>query len=74
RWDGIIVMTQAQSRVLRQRLGKSARVLTINGTPVKKAAKRVKMATRTPNQLISVGRLGYDKQTDQLLQVFAKIK
>lgn len=74
RWDGIIVMTQAQARVLRQRLGKSARVLTINGTPVKKAAKRVKMAARTPNQLISVGRLGYDKQTDQLLQVFAKIK
>lgn len=74
RWDGIIVMTQAQARVLRQRLGKSARVLTINGTPVKKAAKRVKMTDRLPNQLISVGRLGYDKQTDQLLQVFAKIK
>lgn len=73
-WDGIIVMTQAQARVLQQRLGKRARILTINGTPVKKATTRVKMADRTPNQLISVGRLGYDKQTDQLLQIFARIK
>lgn len=72
-WSGIITMTQAQKQMLSQRLGSGARVLQINGTPIKKAAKRVAVSDRLPGKIISVGRLGYDKQTDQLLTVFKQI-
>lgn len=73
KWDGIIVMTATQAAVLQERLGKSAPIYTVNGSPVYPTAQRIPMSQRTPNQLIYVGRLGNDKGTDLLLQLFAKV-
>ena len=67
KWDGIIVMTEQQAHNLRNRLGKHAPVMAINGTPVSQPTDRITMAGRTSGQLVYVGRLGEDKQISQLL-------
>lgn len=73
KWDGIIAMTNRQADDLRQRLGNKANIFTVNGTPVKYPSNRIAMNKRTPALLIYVGRLGEDKQTGQLISMFAQI-
>lgn len=73
KWDGIIVMAEQQAHNLRNRLGRHAPVMAINGTPVSQPTDRITMAGRTAGQLVYVGRLGEDKQISQLLTMFAAI-
>lgn len=73
KWDGIIVMTESQARILRRQIRDTIPVLVINGTPILKEYKRVEEAKRKQGQLIYVGRLAEDKQTSQLISMFAQI-
>ena len=73
KWDGIIVMTEKQAQVLRRQIRDAIPVVVINGTPILKEYKRVEEADRQPGQLIYVGRLAEDKQTSQLISMFAQI-
>lgn len=71
-WDGIITMTSHQAEALRQRIKIKTPIFTVNGSPVS-PTKKIPMSKRKQNQLIYVGRLGKDKQTDRLIKMFAKI-
>lgn len=75
RWDGAIVYTAKQREDLQKRLGKQALpIYKINATPVSHVLKKFPMNQRVKGQMIYVGRLGEDKGTGQLLNIFAKVK
>lgn len=73
RWDGIIVMTEKQKQALQKRIGKAVPIFAINGTPLKQPLKRIAMNQRRQGQIIYVGRLGNDKQINQLIDIFNQI-
>ncbi|MBB1078371.1 accessory Sec system glycosyltransferase Asp1 [Limosilactobacillus sp. STM2_1] len=73
KWDGIIVMTEKQATILRQQINNTVPIYVINGTPISTEAQPIKMDQRTPGQLIYVGRLAEDKQTSQLINIFAQV-
>lgn len=72
-WDGVIVMTQQQAQILRDRLTVKIPVYAINGVPVKKMNDKIQINQCVKGQVIAVGRLGKDKQTDRLIEMFAQI-
>lgn len=71
-WNGIIVSTQKQHDDLQKRIGDQVPIYVINSTPVNKQ-ERVPMSQRLLQQVIYVGRLGNDKQTNQLINIFIRI-
>ncbi|WP_137596823.1 glycosyltransferase [Paucilactobacillus kaifaensis] len=72
--DGVIVMTQAQKNDLTKRTEtKQLSIHTVSGAIADEIKQKVAINERTQHQLIYVGRLGIDKQIDQLLQVFKLI-
>lgn len=73
KWDGFIAMTEAQTNDLKKRIGNKAKVYHINGVPVAHTINRVNMSKRTPGKIIYVGRLGNDKQIQQLLEMFKQV-
>ena len=73
KWDGIIVMTENQAKMLRRQIHDAIPVLVINGVPVLQEYQRIDEADRKQGQLIYVGRLAEDKQTSQLISMFAQI-
>lgn len=70
--DGLIVMTSQQKTDLDKRLKKQVPVYQISGG-VAPAVTPVAMDQRLSHRIIHVGRLGWDKQIDQVLQVFKSI-
>ena len=72
-WDGIITMTEAQAEMIRKRIGDKKPVYAINGVPVKSNNQRTDMKYRIAGQIIYVGRLGEDKQTGKLIEIFTRI-
>ncbi|MBB1062448.1 glycosyltransferase [Limosilactobacillus fastidiosus] len=73
RWDGIITMTESQAEMLRKRIGNKKPVYAINGIPVKTDLQRIDMKYRIAGQMIYVGRLGEDKQTGKLIDIFIRV-
>lgn len=73
KWDGIITMTEAQAEMIRKRTNGKKPVYAINGVPVKTNETRIPMNKRIPGRIINVGRLGEDKQTGKLIEIFAGI-
>ncbi len=73
KWDGIITMTEAQAEMIRKRIGDKKPVYAINGVPVKSNNQRTDMKYRIAGQIIYVGRLGEDKQTGKLIEIFTRI-
>lgn len=69
-WQGIIVSTQAQKKMLEKRLKNHAPITVINQTPQYQVENPVSMDKRQRHQLLYVGRLGDDKQIDHLLKIF----
>ena len=65
-------MTNHQAEALRQRIKIKTPIFTVNGSPVSPTQK-IPMNKKKQDQLIYVGRLGKDKQTDRLIEMFAKI-
>lgn len=72
-WDGIIVMTEKQKELLSKRIKKGTPIYAINGTPVKHSINRILMNKRIKHQIIYVGRLGNDKQTNQLIDIYSHV-
>lgn len=72
-WDGIIVSTQRQKKELLKRIGKNAPIYVINASPAATVTKHIPINQRSTGQIIYVGRLGPDKQTDQLINIFSQI-
>lgn len=72
-WNGIIVSTQRQKKELQKRLNKKVPIIVINSAPATEIMDKVPVNKRTAGQVIYVGRLGQDKQTDQLINIFAQI-
>lgn len=70
--DGLVVMTAAQQRDLTVRLNGKIPVYQVSGG-IAASDKQVAMKDRIQNRIIHVGRLGWDKQIDQVLQVFKQI-
>lgn len=73
KWDGIIVMTAKQATVLKRQITNALPIYVINGIPLTTEAQQIAMTQRTPGQLIYVGRLGEDKQINQLINIFAQV-
>ena len=72
--DGVIVMTKAQQGDLLKRLNdKKLPIYAVSGAIADPIEQKVMVKERTQHHIISVGRLGFDKQIDQLLQVFKLI-
>jgi len=70
---GIIVMTNQQREHLQQRLPKFKKhIYTISGA-IAEQHQPVKLSARKPGKLMYVGRLGKDKEIDQLLQAYKLI-
>ncbi|MFZ2352274.1 accessory Sec system glycosyltransferase Asp1 [Paucilactobacillus nenjiangensis] len=70
---GVIVMTNAQRENLQTRLPKfKNKIYTISGT-IAEEHQPVKLNARQHGSLLYVGRLGNDKQIDQLLQAYKLI-
>lgn len=70
--DGIVVMTAIQKHDLEKRLNTKTPIYQVSGGIAPDVAK-VPMNNRVNHQIIHVGRLGWDKQIDQVLQVFKQI-
>lgn len=73
KWDGIITMTEAQAEMIRKRIGDKKPVYAINASPVKTNIEHADMKYRIAGQIIYVGRLGEDKQTGKLIEIFTQI-
>ena len=73
KWDGVIVMTAAQAKVLKRQINNAVPIFVINGAPVLKEYQRILETDRIHGQLIYVGRLGEDKQISQLIRMFTQI-
>lgn len=72
--DGVIVMTQSQQNDLAKRSEtRQLSIYPISGAIADKIEREVAIKDRAQHHLIYVGRLGLDKQIDQLLQVFKLI-
>lgn len=71
-WTGIIVMTNSQRNLLQKRIGNKVPIYVINGVPVSDH-EHIPMSQRYLQQVIYVGRLGNDKQTDKLISIFAQV-
>lgn len=72
--DGVIVMTDAQRDDLKQRLGApKLPIYSISGAIADPVSHEIGLKDRQQNHMIYVGRLGFDKQIDQLLQIFKTI-
>ncbi len=73
KWAGVVVATEDQAADLAARLPKGLKCYVVNNAPVKTDWPVVKMSDRTAQSVIAVGRLGTDKQTDQLIDVFKRV-
>jgi poly(glycerol-phosphate) alpha-glucosyltransferase len=73
KWDGIITMTEGQAEMIRKRINNKKPVYAINGVPVKTDIQQADMKYRIAGQIIYVGRLGEDKQTGKLIDIFINI-
>lgn len=72
--DGVITMTQAQHNDLAKRSEtKQLSIYTISGAIADETEHKISVKDRNHHHIIYVGRLGLDKQIDQLLQVFKLI-
>ena len=74
KWQGIIVSTQAQKKMLEQRLRKHAPIVVVNQAPQYPVENKISMDKRQRHHLIYAGRLGDDKQIDHLLKIFQTVK
>lgn len=74
KWDGVITMTQSQAEMLKKRIGDNKPIYAINAVPVKTNLPRVPMTGRQRGAIIYVGRLGEDKQTGKLIEIFGRIQ
>lgn len=72
RFDGLIVMTAQQKADLKKRFKRQIKIYQVSGG-IAATGEPVPMAQRQPNRIIHVGRLGLDKQIDQVIQVFQGI-
>lgn len=72
-WDGVIVDTKGQQSDLQKRIGKKLPVHTINPSPVSHPLNKIPVSARKKNQIIYVGRLGEDKGTSELINIFNKV-
>ena len=73
KWTGVVVATAAQAADLKPRLPKGLKCYVVNNSPVKVDRTPILIQDRPAQRVIAVGRLGADKQTDQLIDLFARV-
>lgn len=72
RFDGVIVMTEAQKQLLKMQYPQLP-VTVISAAIAEPVEQQVPMADRNQHSLIYVGRLDFDKGIDKLLQIFKQV-